>query len=66
MNSNSDKLQRSYNELIEYKLVLEKVTALFACLAKKISLQLYYHASCIIKISEHTLSTNGVLSSVFI
>lgn len=25
INANNDKLQRSYNELVEYKLVLEKV-----------------------------------------
>lgn len=29
INANNDKLQRSYNELIEYKLVLDKVTFVF-------------------------------------
>lgn len=31
INANSEKLQRSYNELVEYKLVLQKVTAPSAC-----------------------------------
>ncbi len=29
MNSNSEKLQRSHNELVEYKLVLQKVWVAF-------------------------------------
>jgi len=32
INANNDKLQRSYNELVEYKLVLEKVMSFhFTC-----------------------------------
>ncbi|XP_021827942.1 V-type proton ATPase subunit a3 [Prunus avium] len=39
MNSNSDKLQRSYNELIEYKLVLEKAGEFFHSAQSNAALQ---------------------------
>lgn len=34
MNANGEKLQRSYNELVEYKIVLRKVWIFFAALIK--------------------------------
>jgi len=44
MNANGEKLQRTYNELVEYKLVLQKVQSVLYVYPKPLCLLSKYYA----------------------